>query len=661
MKGGGAARPNSAVAKSDYIMRTGEYTDVGNSHRDKVVLIESGNIPDWARGWEGAHSERRSAGAHGYWTFVDGNERSNGQLFREIEVALPRGLCFDQQVQLVRDFARDLTDVPGVGGMPYSFAIHEGRSKKPGELSKNPHAHILVSERINDCVQRSPEQFFKQGYRAGKDPASGGARKNRAWNRRDITSKIRSKWEQFANAALEAAGLNPSLDCRSYAAQELNIEPTKHEGRGPCAAEIHAENAQIVARNDERKSVDADIAAAERLRARLLADMSAASDEMPACLVARNGDTDVQVEAISNDGRAGYMQSDDDMGTTAIANKPTRHKLVEGRDRQDSQPMPTAPAPAPGAGPTELPPADSGGLAAEVQVGSKPSICAEDSYFQLASKPVQAAPFGSLAPLEPEWPVPQEANWHSAVLREKNPTSAVATTAASPVPAATTPVDSVAQPATPPVLSAKERVEAERAQFKTAISKMDKQQIDDLLMLAKKTEIEAVRDLTIMQMRGRAPAAADVERAKQQLNQIKRKAHSAQIASAAADAALAAVQKNLSVLRRLLGVPPAGQAEAQTRANDARAAYVKEYEAYLACLKKSQSKVSFEDEKSRMLELQSEIDRVKFARQAARERLVEIAAQAERQRIAQYASETEEPEAGNEWEQYWRSTRRTPR
>ena len=64
-------------------------------------------------------------------------------------------------------FAKRLTEGER---LPYTLAIHRG----DGE---NPHAHLMFSERANDGIERSAEQWFRRTKRS--EPEKGGARKSR--------------------------------------------------------------------------------------------------------------------------------------------------------------------------------------------------------------------------------------------------------------------------------------------------------------------------------------------------------------------------------------------------------------------------------------------------------------------------------------------------
>ena len=155
---GSRAGGQSAVAKADYIEREGRY----EQDREELEHKEHGNMPEWAE------DDPRS-----YWEAADEHERVNGRLFREVEFALPRELNEGDQVELAREFASKLTSAGGER-LPYTLAVHRG----DGE---NPHAHLMISERANDGIERSREQWFKR-YNS-KEPEKEGARKSMATRR----------------------------------------------------------------------------------------------------------------------------------------------------------------------------------------------------------------------------------------------------------------------------------------------------------------------------------------------------------------------------------------------------------------------------------------------------------------------------------------------
>jgi ATP-dependent exoDNAse (exonuclease V) alpha subunit len=162
-----------------------------------------------------------------YWEGADVYERANGRLFKQIEFALPRELSQQQQVELAASFCADMARTKD-GPLPYSFAVHKGRDEK------NPHCHLLISERVNDGHFREPDQWFK---RAAKDPLKGGAKKTTELHPREWLLQCRELWAERANLALQRAGHEARIDHRSLEAQGINRAPTIHLGPSVAAME----------------------------------------------------------------------------------------------------------------------------------------------------------------------------------------------------------------------------------------------------------------------------------------------------------------------------------------------------------------------------------------------------------------------------------------
>ena len=140
----------SARAKADYIERAGRY----EQDREELEHRESGNMPEWAK------DDPRS-----YWAAADEYERANGQLYREVQFALPKELSEDERRELASGFAKRLTEGER---LPYTLAVHRG----DGE---NPHAHLMISERGLDGVERDSEIWFRRYNR--QEPEKGGSAK----------------------------------------------------------------------------------------------------------------------------------------------------------------------------------------------------------------------------------------------------------------------------------------------------------------------------------------------------------------------------------------------------------------------------------------------------------------------------------------------------
>ena len=216
---GSRAGGQSAVAKEDYIEREGRY----EKDREELEHKEHDHMPKWAE------EDPRS-----YWEAADEHERANGSLFREITFALPKELNEGQRRELASGFAAGVTEGER---LPYTLAIHRG-----GPDGENPHAHLMISERANDGIERSREQWFRR-YNA-KAPEKGGAKKSRTMMSREWVKDTREAWARAANEALRRAGCGERIDHRSLAerrdeaersgdleqAAELSRKPNVHLG-----------------------------------------------------------------------------------------------------------------------------------------------------------------------------------------------------------------------------------------------------------------------------------------------------------------------------------------------------------------------------------------------------------------------------------------------
>jgi len=232
----------SAKAKADYICRDGKYAH----DKSEVLDIQHGNMPDFAIGQPSK-----------YWDAADLYERSNGRLFKEVEFSLPIELTLKQQRELVAEFAAHLT---AGEKLPFTLAIHAGGGT-------NPHCHLMISERINDGIERPAEQWFRRYNGPDKE---GGAQKSESLKPKDWLMNTRKEWADFANAALKKAGFDDvSIDHRTLKAQGIERLPTIHLGanviemeakgirtaRGDEALKIEQANAKIIDLQKYREAI----------------------------------------------------------------------------------------------------------------------------------------------------------------------------------------------------------------------------------------------------------------------------------------------------------------------------------------------------------------------------------------------------------------------
>ena len=199
-------------AHSNYIEREGK-----NAKHQDLEHAENGNLPDWANGKSST-----------FWKAADDQERENGSVYRELEIALPRELTPAQRLELVRDFiSQEIGEKHA-----YTFAIHCPKAALDPAKGEQPHAHIMFCERINDGIERTPDQFFKRANT--KNPALGGAKKANVsqsyTQRKEALTDLRSRWADVQNQHLEKHGHAVRVDHRSLKAQGIDREPERHFG-----------------------------------------------------------------------------------------------------------------------------------------------------------------------------------------------------------------------------------------------------------------------------------------------------------------------------------------------------------------------------------------------------------------------------------------------
>jgi hypothetical protein len=228
------AGPKGAGAEhAQYIEREGRFKE------EKYGAIgehERGNLPEWARG-----------SAARFFAAADEHERSNGNSYREFELALPRELSDAARGQLVREFvAEQIGDRHA-----YVWAIHE-------PSGHNPHVHIMYSERILDGKERGADQYFKRANT--KQPERGGHLKSDRFTSSRGPAEVealRVRWEVVQNAALERAGLDVRVDHRSLEAQGIERAPGRHRGPAVSGLEARGQVAEVSARREAEQQVRA--------------------------------------------------------------------------------------------------------------------------------------------------------------------------------------------------------------------------------------------------------------------------------------------------------------------------------------------------------------------------------------------------------------------
>lgn len=201
---------------ADYIQREGAYLNYRGG--EDLVHVEAANMPRWAK-----HDPSE------FFRQADLQERKNGSVYREFEVAIPKELSLGQRIEFIHDFVRlEIGDKH-----PVIWAIHNPRAAIAG--GEQPHAHIMFSERTLDGTERDPERFFKR-YNA-KSPETGGCQKSNAFSgglksaeRRSAIVGLRERFADLQNKHLKQHGHDIRVSHLSLAAQGIERQPEKHLG-----------------------------------------------------------------------------------------------------------------------------------------------------------------------------------------------------------------------------------------------------------------------------------------------------------------------------------------------------------------------------------------------------------------------------------------------
>lgn len=241
---GAAAYRSGEKLYNEYDGIEHDYTKKGGVVYSEIMLCE--NAPK-------EYQDRQTL-----WNAVEQIEKSSkAQLAREYEVALPVELSREEQIKLVRDFAKEnFVD----NGMCVDFSIHD---KEDG----NPHAHIMLTTRLieqdNSWGVKQKKEYIldKNGqkqYDKKKQTYKCKTVKTTNWDSKEFLQRSRESWAEKINQELEKKSLPQRIDHRSLKEQGVDRVPTIHEGgarklekrgiktdRGKINREIKTANGQM--------------------------------------------------------------------------------------------------------------------------------------------------------------------------------------------------------------------------------------------------------------------------------------------------------------------------------------------------------------------------------------------------------------------------------
>lgn len=242
----GSSRRGDAVKAAAYVSgtrmtneRNGQVADFRN--KDVVYAAPEILLPDAVAAKHPEWQEREA-----FWNEVEKREnRSDSQLYRSFDIALPIELSRDQQLQL----ACQIADYFRRQGMATDYGVHD-------EGKGNPHVHVLTAMRPFTpdgewaSKNRTVLALDDNGNRIPViDPATGcqkvrirkGKGRELLWKRETVAASPwdaktcmdtwREEWERLANNALARAGVDTRIDHRSYADQGIDKIPQIHVGK----------------------------------------------------------------------------------------------------------------------------------------------------------------------------------------------------------------------------------------------------------------------------------------------------------------------------------------------------------------------------------------------------------------------------------------------
>jgi Ti-type conjugative transfer relaxase TraA len=208
--------------------------------RKSGVLHAEIITPEGAPEWAGDRAELWNAAERAE---DKSTRRSSAATGRDIILALPHELSDEQRLEAVREFAAALVKRYGVA---IDIALHA--PDRHGD-QRNHHAHLLMTTR-----RIGPEGFGAKTREL--DDFKTGPREIEA---------IRKLWERIGNRALEQAGIDERIDCRSYADRGVDREATVHLGpvasgmeRNGDETDLGDRNRAAKARNAERERIEGD-------------------------------------------------------------------------------------------------------------------------------------------------------------------------------------------------------------------------------------------------------------------------------------------------------------------------------------------------------------------------------------------------------------------
>jgi hypothetical protein len=177
-------------------------------------------------------------------------------------------------LKLAREFSQDLANRYAVAA---DFAIH--KPHRAGD-HRNVHAHILTTTRALTDTGMGAKTGIELGNRdrakLGLDTTA------------DELTRIRARWTELANCALELARSDARIDHRSLKDQGIEREPTKHMGPAIAGILARGEHSHVAERwqreTNERLRLAEELGRTERENQQLQHSIIDLSNDLAAAL-----------------------------------------------------------------------------------------------------------------------------------------------------------------------------------------------------------------------------------------------------------------------------------------------------------------------------------------------------------------------------------------
>ncbi|HSX82028.1 MAG TPA: MobA/MobL family protein [Candidatus Saccharimonadia bacterium] len=208
---GPSAEDGNTTAHARYLVREGQAGD-------DLVATGSGGLPSWA------------TDAAMFWQAADRYEkREDATVARTYHVTLPRELSPEARLELAHDITETF-----FAQYPHTWAVH---CPTGSDGQEQPHVHVVLSERRDDGIARTPEVYFRRAATATQDPATHGVRKDRGFHGKARLRELRAGIATLTNAALEREGHAVAVSHESLEARGI-MRPTLVYGGAKTQAAI---------------------------------------------------------------------------------------------------------------------------------------------------------------------------------------------------------------------------------------------------------------------------------------------------------------------------------------------------------------------------------------------------------------------------------------